>query len=58
MHKVYILIENYRPISIIPAISKVIEKLVHHQLSTYLEDNDLLNENQFDFRFRFKATSE
>ena len=44
------IIENYRPISVIPAISKVIENLVHQQLSTYLEDNNLLNENQFGFR--------
>ena len=44
------IIENYRPISVISAISKVIENLVHQQLSTYLEDNNLLNENQFGFR--------
>ena len=38
------LIENYRSISVIPTISKVIEKLVYQQLSPYLEDNDLLKE--------------
>ena len=48
--KPYNIIKNYRPISIIPAISKVIEKLVHHQLSSYLENNNLLHESQFGFR--------
>ena len=43
------IIENYPPISVIPAISKVTENLVHQQLSTYLEDNNPLNENQFGF---------
>ena len=45
-------IENYRPISIIPAISKIIEKIVHRQLSAYLENDSLLNEYQFGFRKR------
>ena len=45
-------IENYRPISIISAISKIIEKIVHRQLSAYLENNSLLNEHQFGFRKR------
>ena len=44
------MIENYRSISVIPAASKVIKNLVHLQLSTYLEDDNLLNENQFGFR--------
>ena len=43
-------IENYRPISVIPAISKVIERIVHQQFSTYLEDSDLLSNCQFGFR--------
>ena len=45
-------IENYRPISIISAISKIIEKIVHRQLSAHLENNSLLNEHQFGFRKR------
>ena len=43
-------IENYRPISIIPVVSKVIEKIVHRQLSEYLEKSDLLTICQFGFR--------
>ena len=45
-------IENYRPVSVIPTISKVIEKLVHRQLSDYLERNNLLNDCQFGFRHK------
>ena len=35
-------VDNYRPISILPVISKIQEKLVHHQLMDYLEKNKLL----------------
>ena len=43
-------VENYRPISLLPLPGKILEKLVHSQLSTYLEDNELFSNNQFGFR--------
>lgn len=42
--------QNYRPISILPVLSKILEKSVHHQFLTYLENNNLLTESQFGFR--------
>ena len=42
--------ENYRPISVLPALSKVLEIAVHHQLTDYLETNKLLNKFQFGYR--------
>ena len=41
---------NYRPISILPTLSKIIEKIVHEQMSDYLQKNDLLSSSQFGFR--------
>jgi hypothetical protein len=41
---------NYRPISLLPAFSKVLEKAVHMQLYQYMNDNNLLNDNQYGFR--------
>ena len=41
---------NYRPISILPTLSKIIERVVHSQLYEYLSSNNLLSNNQFDFR--------
>ena len=41
---------NYRGISILPPFSKIIEKVVHKQLSDYLLSNNLLNPNQYGFR--------
>ena len=32
---------NYRPISLLPVISKVIEKIICNQLSSYFENNKL-----------------
>ena len=43
-------VENYRPISLLPLPGKILEKLVHTQLSLHLENNDSLSENQFGFR--------
>ena len=41
--------DNYRPISVLPAISKILEKCLHSQLIQHLEKNNLLSQNQFGF---------
>ena len=42
--------ENYRPISILPSISKIFEKIVFNQLFTYFSENNYLDSNQYGFR--------
>jgi hypothetical protein len=42
--------QDYRPISILPALSKGLERIVHHQISEFLKNNDLLNIYQSGFR--------
>ncbi len=42
--------DNYRPISVLPAVSKIIERIAHDQLSGYLKDNSILSSTQFGFR--------
>ena len=44
------LFSNYRPISILPAISKVIEKVIYNQLYSFFSQHKLLNESQYGFR--------
>ncbi len=41
---------NYRPISILPAISKILEKTIHYQLYHHITANKLLSSAQFGFR--------
>ena len=41
---------NYRPISLLPVISKVVEKIVFSQLYKYFNDNNLLYNSQYGFR--------
>ena len=41
---------NYRPISILPSISKIMEKIVYEQVANYLEENRLIYEFQSGFR--------
>ena len=43
---------NHRPISVIPVVAKVFEKLVSGQFMEYLESNHLLSESQAGFRKR------
>ena len=42
--------ENYRPISILPIISKIFERSVFNQLYNFLNENSLLSKYQFGFR--------
>jgi hypothetical protein len=39
------LLNNYRPISLLPAISKIFEKVMHNQLHNYFKLNSLFTEN-------------
>ena len=41
---------NYRPISILPSISKVFEKIMHKQMYEYFTENKLLYKSQHGFR--------
>ena len=41
---------NYRPITVIPTFSKILERAVHQQLYEFLSANELLTPNQFGFR--------
>ena len=42
--------KNFRLISVLPVISKILERAVHHQPVQYLEDNNILSKNQFGYR--------
>lgn len=44
------IVSNYRPISILTALSKILEKIVVNQLNHYLLCNSILNPQQFGFR--------
>ena len=44
------LFNNYRPISILPAFSKLLEKIIYNQLYTFLNNNNILYEHQYGFR--------
>ena len=41
---------NYRPISILPVVSKVFERLLKDQLVAFIEGKNILSLNQFGFR--------
>ena len=42
--------DNYRPISVLPVVSKVLERVVHHQLHSFLSKHKLLSPFQCGFR--------
>ena len=47
---------NYRPISVLPAISKIMERILYDQLYDYLTKFDLLSDCQYGFR-KFHSTA-
>ena len=42
--------KNYRPISLLPQISKIIEKIVHEQIQEYIDTKKILYRYQSGFR--------
>ena len=44
------IITNYRPIFVLPVVSKVFETVIHEQLSDYLSPNKLFSGQQYGFR--------
>ena len=43
-------ISNYRPISVLPCFSKMIERIMYNCLQKYLKDQNILYDKQFGFR--------
>ena len=41
---------NFRPISIFPVFSKILEKIVYNQLIYFINENKWIDENQFGYR--------
>ncbi|MEL7522377.1 MAG: reverse transcriptase family protein, partial [Cyanobacteria bacterium J06553_1] len=41
---------NYRPISILPSLSKILEKITYNRLIEFMNENNILSDSQFGFR--------
>ena len=46
---------NYRPISVLPIIGKVFEKVVNNRLVEFLELNNILSKDQYGFRKKYST---
>ena len=46
---------NYRPISLLCNLDKIIEKLMYNQIIQFLENNKLIYYKQFGFRKNFST---
>ena len=41
---------NYRPVSILTQFSKILERVFHNRLMSFINDKQILNNSQFGFR--------
>ena len=46
---------NYRPISLLPSLAKVFERIIYNRIINYFEHFELLNANQFGFRSKLNT---
>ena len=44
------IMSNYRPVSVLPLFSKILERLMYTRLITFINENGLLYKYQFGFR--------
>jgi sarcosine oxidase/L-pipecolate oxidase len=48
---------NYRPITVLPTLSKILEHFVHTQIYNYLTENKILTSDQFGFRPKLSTST-
>jgi len=48
-------ITNYRPISVLPLFSKILERLMYSRLISFIQQHDILYKFQFGFREKHSA---
>ena len=46
---------NYRPISVLPIFSKIVERIVYNRLYSFLSQNNILCCNQYGFRSNYSV---
>ena len=46
---------NYRPISLLPVFSKILERLMYNRLYNFLTEHNILSMNQFGFRKNYST---
>ena len=51
-----LLVSNYRPISLLSNLNKIIEKIMHKRIYSFLEKYELLYSLQFGFRAQYSTT--
>lgn len=49
------LLKNYRPISLLPAFSKIYEKVMFNKILSYLNSKDILYKHQYGFRPKYST---
>ena len=50
-------IKNYRPISLLPSLSKIIEKIILNKLITFFDKHNILNMHQHGFRPKYSTST-
>ena len=47
--------DNYRPISLLPVVSKVLERVIYNRLYNFFKVNDILDKCQYGFQ-KYRST--
>ena len=52
----HMLCNNKRPISLLPVLSKILEKIVHQRVVQFLDENNIIAQTQFGFHTKHLTT--
>jgi hypothetical protein len=51
-----IIVSNYRPISVLPAFSKILERLIYNRLMDFIEQHNIISDSQYGFRKKISTS--